>query len=249
MSWVKGPHVLRFGGELTRVNLDKKFPQTFNGQIFFVNDNGLTDWQNFLEGQAAFSFGGGGVYDHEYRTNIFGLFAQDDWKAMKNLTLNLGLRVDINGAFRDNKCHIGNIDEQLAAAGKYPMVYGGCANHLNIPGFTGSGSDTTFKNDYATGLAPRIGFAYDLGGRRTTSVRGGYGIYYVREDVGAADQLPSRRPTFPSCLARCRQGASLRFSRRMRRRNATSRAPAPTSTRCQLRGSSIRASSPARQPS
>lgn len=197
VSWVKGPHVLRFGGEFTRVNLDKKFPQTFNGQIFFVNENGLTDWQNFLEGQAAFSFGGGGVYDHEYRTSIFGLFAQDDWKATKNLTLNLGLRVDINGAFHDNKCHIGNIDEQLAAAGKYPMVYGGCANHLNVPGFAGSGSDTTFKNDYATGLAPRIGFAYDLGGRRTTSIRGGYGIYYVREDVGTADQLSFQAPYLP----------------------------------------------------
>ena len=197
VSWVKGPHIFRFGGELTRVNLDKKFPQTFNGQIFFVNENGLTDWQNFLEGQAAFSFGGGGVYDHEYRTSIFGLFAQDDWKATKNLTLNLGLRVDINGAFHDNKCHLGNIDEQLAAAGKYPMVYGGCANHLDVPGFTGSGSDTTFKNDYATGLAPRIGFAYDLGGHRTTSIRGGYGIYYVREDVGTADQLSFQAPYLP----------------------------------------------------
>ena len=35
VSWVKGAHVFRFGAEYTRVNLDKLFPQTFNGQIFF----------------------------------------------------------------------------------------------------------------------------------------------------------------------------------------------------------------------
>jgi len=37
VSYVKGAHVLRFGGEYTRVDLDKLFPQVFNGQLFFVN--------------------------------------------------------------------------------------------------------------------------------------------------------------------------------------------------------------------
>jgi hypothetical protein len=54
VSWVNGgAHVFRFGGEYTRVNLDKLFPQVFNGQIvFFFNSlsGGLTDWQKFLEG-------------------------------------------------------------------------------------------------------------------------------------------------------------------------------------------------------
>lgn len=197
VSWVKGPHSFRFGGEYTRVNLDKQFPQTFNGQLFFVNQNGFTDWQNFLMGAPAFSFGGGGVYNHQYRTNIFGLFAQDDYKVRRDLTLNLGLRVEINGAFYDQLCHIGNIDESLAAANEYPMVYGACANRLGVRGLTGSGSDTTFKNSYATGLAPRIGLAYDLSGHNTTTVRAGYGIYYVREDVGTADQLSFQAPYLP----------------------------------------------------
>ncbi|HKF40067.1 MAG TPA: TonB-dependent receptor [Candidatus Acidoferrum sp.] len=197
VSWVKGPHDFRFGGEYTRVNLNKQFPQTFNGQLFFVNQNGLTDWQNFLLGAPAFSFGGGGVYNHQYRTNIYGVYAQDDWKATRKLTLNLGLRVDINGAFYDDLCHIGNIDQSLAAANEYPMVYGACANHLGVPGLTGSGSDTTFHNAYSTGLAPRVGLAYDLGGRNDTVVRAGYGIYYVREDVGTADQLSFQAPFLP----------------------------------------------------
>src|SRR5499425_2424279 len=197
VSWVKGAHDFRFGGEYTRVNLDKLFPQTFNGQLFFVNQNGSTDWQNFLMGAPAFSFGGGGVYNHQYRTNIFGVFAQDDFKATRQLTLNLGLRVDINGAFYDQLCHIGNIDQSLAAANLYPMVYGACANHLGVPGLSGSGSNTTFNNAYSTGLAPRVGLAYDLFGKGTTTVRAGYGIYYVREDVGTADQLSFQAPYLP----------------------------------------------------
>jgi hypothetical protein len=197
VSWVKGPHDFRFGAEYTRVNLDKKFPQTFNGQIFFNNGGGFTDWQNFLQGIASFSFGGGGVYNHNYHTNVYGLFAQDDWKVTRNLTVNLGARVDINGAFYDSACHIGNIDENLAAQNKYPMVYGGCANGLKVPGLTGNGNDSTFSNAYATGIAPRVGLAYDLGGRHTTTIRAGYGIYYVREDVGTADQLSFQAPYLP----------------------------------------------------
>src|SRR5205823_13106200 len=56
---------------------------------------------------------------------------------------------------------------------------------------------TTFTNDYTTGLGPRIGLAYDLFGRHTTTVRAGYGIYFVREDVGTADQLSFQAPFLP----------------------------------------------------
>ncbi|HXM98899.1 MAG TPA: carboxypeptidase regulatory-like domain-containing protein [Candidatus Dormibacteraeota bacterium] len=198
LSWVKASHIWKFGGDYTRINLDKLFPQTFNGQLFFSDTpGGATDWQNFLIGQPAASFGGGGVFNHKYRGNDIGLFAQDDWKIRKRLTLNLGLRVELNGAFKDNLCHIGNIDENLSAQGKYPFVYGGCANSLKLAGLTGAGSNTTYFNDYATNLAPRIGFAYDLGGTHDTTVRGGYGIYYVREDVGTVDQLSFQAPFLP----------------------------------------------------
>src|SRR5579864_1874341 len=117
LSWVKGKHVLRFGGEFTRVNLDKLFPQVFNGELFFTNtaSNGpiatpTTDFQNFLLGAPQFSFGGGGVSNHQYRTNNYAFFAQDDWKVRPNLTLNIGLRTEVFGAFHDDLCHIGNLD-------------------------------------------------------------------------------------------------------------------------------------------
>ena len=196
-SWVRGTHLIRFGGEYARVNLDKLFPQVFNGQLFFVNGGGLTDFQKLLLGQPDFSFGGGGVFNHEYRANDAAFFGEDDWKVRHNLTLNLGLRVEVLGAFHDNKCHIGNLDPQLSDQGQFPFLYPKCVDKLNVAGLKGNASNTTYDNDYATGIGPRLGFAYDLGGHHTTTLRGGYGIYHVREDVGTVDQLSFQTPFLP----------------------------------------------------
>jgi hypothetical protein len=198
VSWVRGNHTWRFGGEYTRVNLDKLFPQVFNGQLFFVPTlDGFSDFQNFLQGSAQASFGGGGVFNHKYRNNNYGFFAQDDWKARPNLTLNLGLRTEIMGAFYDKDCHIGNFDLAAANSGQYPFVYGGCAKGLNVPGLTGSGNNTTVKNNYSTTIGPRVGFAWDMFNDHKTSLRGGFGMYYVREDVGTVDQLSFQAPYLP----------------------------------------------------
>ena len=204
VSWVKGRHVFRFGGEFTRVNLNKLFPQVFNGELFFTNTptNGpiagpTTDFQNFLLGAPQFSFGGGGVYNHQYRSNNYAVFAQDDWKIRNDLTLNLGLRTEIFGAFHDNLCHIGNLNPALANQGVYPFIYPSCVKSLNLAGLSGSANDTTLNNNYSTGIGPRIGLAYDLFGHHNTTIRGGYGIYYVREDVGNVDQLSFQAPFLP----------------------------------------------------
>jgi hypothetical protein len=197
VSWVHGKHSIGFGGEFTRVNLDKLFPQVFNGQLIFANGGGLTDFQQFLQGAPPFSFGGGGVYNHQYRTNDFAFYGQDQYKVTPDFTLNYGLRIELLGAFHDDLCHIGNLDANLANQGQYPFVYGGCANHLGVPGLTGHGNDTTYNNNYYTGVGPRLGFAWDLGGRHTTALRAGFGIYYVREDVGSVDQLSFQAPFLP----------------------------------------------------
>jgi hypothetical protein len=201
VSWVHGAHVLRLGGEMTFVNLDKLFPQVFNGQLFFSSNNSsnplLSDFQDFLIGSPVGSFGGGGVFNHQYKQNDFAVFAQDDWKATRNLTLNLGLRTEWMGAFTDGDCHIGNLQSSLTLQGENPFVYPGCANTLGVPGLTGSGNGTTFFNRYSTGLGPRVGLAYDLFGHHNTTIRAGYGIYYVREDIGAVDQLSFQAPFLP----------------------------------------------------
>jgi len=198
LSWVRGAHTITVGGQFVRVNLDKLFPQVFNGQLFFTNtSNGSTDFGNFVGGTPEFSFGGGGVYNHKYRQNNSAVFVQDDWKAPSNLTLNLGLRTEFLGAWTDGDCHIGNIESDLTKSGTYPFVYPSCVNKLGVSGLTGSGAGSTFRNSVSTGWGPRVGFAWDVFGHHTTTLRGGYGIYYVREDVGAVDQLSFQSPFIP----------------------------------------------------
>src|SRR5579864_180829 len=188
LSWVRGAHTLTVGGQYVRVNLDKLFPQVFNGQLFFTNASATqTDFANFVGGTPSFSFGGGGVYNHAYRQSNSAIFAQDDWKATSNLTLNAGLRTEFLGAWTDGDCHIGNIESDLTKSGTYPFIYPKCVDKLGLSGLTGNASGSTFKNSVSTGWGPRIGFAWDVLGRHTTTLRGGYGIYYVREDVGAVD--------------------------------------------------------------
>ena len=198
LSWVRGKHTLTFGGQYVRVNLDKQFPQVFNGQVFFTNtSNGLTDFENFANGNVQFSFGGGGVYNHHYKQNDSAVFAQDDWKATRDLTVNLGLRTEFLGAWTDGDCHIGNIQSSLTKSGTYPFIYPSCVNKLNVSGLSGNAAGSTFNNSVSTGWGPRVGFAWDLLGRHTATLRGGYGIYYVREDIGAVDQLSFQSPFIP----------------------------------------------------
>jgi hypothetical protein len=120
-SWTLHRQTIRFGGEFDRVNLDKLFPQVFNGQLFFspvsggpCGDVGCTDFQSFLLGQPSFSYGGSGVFNHQYRTNNVALFLQDDVQLTLHFTLNMGLRHEINGAFYDLLDHVGNTHADLA---------------------------------------------------------------------------------------------------------------------------------------
>jgi hypothetical protein len=214
LSWVSGKHNFTVGGQYTRVRLNKLFPQVFNGQLFFTNttdasNNTISDFGNFVQGVPEFSFGGGGVYNHAYRQSNSAVFLQDDWKATSNLTVNLGLRTEFLGAWTDGNCHIGNIESDLTNSGTYPFVYPKCVDKLGVPGLTGNAKGSTFKNNVSTGWGPRVGFAWDVMGRHTTTVRGGYGIYYVREDVGAVDQLSFQSPFIPIVFFGTTQGFNL----------------------------------------
>ncbi len=197
LSWVHGQHTFTVGGQYTRVRLDKLFPQVFNGQLFFTNTGSTTDFGNFVAGTPEFSFGGGGVYNHAYKQSNSAAFLQDDWKASHSLTLNLGLRTEFLGAWTDGDCHIGNIESDLTNSGTYPFIYPKCVDKLGVSGLTGNAAGSTFKNSVSTGWGPRVGFAWDVLGRHNTTIRGGYGIYYVREDIGAVDQLSFQSPFIP----------------------------------------------------
>ena len=198
LSWTHGPHQLRFGGEIDRVALRRSLPIADNGLVFFSPAvTAPTDFQTFLQGSPYFGEGGGGLGNHDYRIPSYSWFAEDDYRIRKDLTLNLGFRNEFDGAPYDVLCHTGNTNPELAITTGQPYIWPKCATKFGLAGVTGTENAAGLNNEYATVWEPRIGFAYDLGGHHNTSIRGGYGIYAVREDLGAADNLAITPPAYP----------------------------------------------------
>jgi Carboxypeptidase regulatory-like domain len=200
VSWTHGNHTLRFGPEIDRTTLRRSLPVADNGLVFFSPPTVGTDFQSFLAGSPFFGEAGGGVGDHDYRIPAYAWFAQDDYRVTKSLTLNLGFRQEFLGAPYDESCRIGNSIPELANTTGQPFVYPKCVNQYNLPGLTGTQARSSLSNNFARVPEPRIGFAYDLFGRHDTSIRGGYGIYSVREDLGAVDNLSFSPPFFPIAI-------------------------------------------------
>ncbi|HET9994891.1 MAG TPA: carboxypeptidase regulatory-like domain-containing protein [Candidatus Acidoferrum sp.] len=209
LSYTLGKHTLRFGGEFDRTTLRRTVPVADNGLLFFAptasgtvptTTPAVSDFQYFLQGQPFLSDASSGLANHDYHIPSLGLFAQDDFRATQRLTLNLGLRNEIIGAPVDQFCHIGNVDPSLAAPTGQPFFYPKCVNKFNLPGLVGSAQPSGLDNNWTHVWEPRIGFAYDIGGHHTTSLRGGYGIYSVREDIGAVDNMSFSPPFLPTSV-------------------------------------------------
>lgn len=88
----------------------------------------------------------------------FGTYVQDDWKVIPRLTLNLGLRYDIDPGWYDQAEGPNSREYQLLKTINSPYAV--------IP--------TTPKTDFS----PRVGFAWDIAGNGKHVLRGGFGIYF-----------------------------------------------------------------------
>ena len=160
-----GAHLLRFGGQADRSYLNKDYPQLFNGLMVFVpfppppDGDGFSDFQNLLRGLPVVTGSGSGVSNHEYRINNFALFAQDDFKIRKNLTLNLGVRWELDGAVSDNTSQIANLVPSLAVAGQEPWIFPkGCKQTEHSRSRPGPRLRRCATIGYASDWGPRIGF-------------------------------------------------------------------------------------------
>jgi hypothetical protein len=169
LSWSRGAHNLKFGGELRRTHNNLKHTAsyipnyTFASILDFADDEAqqMARTVNPVTGIPAST-------DATMRIWEAGFFVQDDWKVKRNLTINIGLRYEYFGPFTDGTNRLrnfvygsgANLTEQIAN-GKSDLVGASWnANHLDF--------------------APRFGFAWDIGGKGKNVVRGGYGISYDR---------------------------------------------------------------------
>jgi hypothetical protein len=107
----------------------------------------------------------------------FGVFVQDDWQIARKLTLNVGVRWDVESNPLNNDYV--TPDDVRAAAQELASVVG----ELNGPDFFNVDdylTDGTQRPIFWGAVQPRLGFAYDMSGAQSAVVFGGYGRYYDR---------------------------------------------------------------------
>ena len=143
-----GEHDVKAGFELYRSHFYGHFGLNFRGTWHYAEDP--TDWDDPSTYPKPFLYRVGlGDPAYDVVNPIISTYIQDDWTVTPKLTLNLGLRYDVEiGALKDNSW----FRERL---GEEPRV----------------------RTD-ADNFAPRLGFAYDLQGNGDTIIRGGAGLYY-----------------------------------------------------------------------
>ena len=189
LSWVKGSHIVKFGGE-QRLFFNNFFqPNPPTG--FFHFSTGVTEQivggGNSDEGNSFASLLlGYGDTDSFYAINPSvanksketAFYLQDDWKINSKLTINLGLRYEWSTPYTERQDHIQfsdfSGDSGIAVPIDVPGLVNTTGNLLGTTVFAGSGmrNAPVDRNNWA----PRIGFAYAV--NPNTVVRGGAGVYY-----------------------------------------------------------------------
>jgi hypothetical protein len=167
-TWTVGKHTFKFGGDVNYLPLVADFTVNFGGiynfgsvalpglpfQLDPVQAYGAGLPQNFIQGV-------GNPHD-EFSNKTLGVFGQDSWRITHNLTLNYGVRYDVEWS----PTFPGETALQRSADAALGVVKG-------IP------------RDY-NNFAPRAGFAWDPMGNGKTVVRGAYGIFYDHPLLGLA---------------------------------------------------------------
>ena len=120
--------------------------------------------------------------------HLLGWYLQDSWKATRKLTLNLGLRYEIQTAPVERH----NAQEYFNFTAVNPIS---SAVGFNVPGelVFNSGSNSGLYNTSYKNFAPRIGAAYQL--REKLLLRGGYGVFYVPSYYGNGPNMGYSQPT------------------------------------------------------
>ncbi|HLN99198.1 MAG TPA: TonB-dependent receptor [Pyrinomonadaceae bacterium] len=200
LSITKGKHSMRTGAELIYYQHNSTENLNVRGQIDF------SSFKDFLTGTVSQSVFGTGINYRSLRASDYSFFVQDDWKFSRKLTLNLGLRYELDLPPYDTRGRNITFDPGLY---KPQLALGSNGNPTGPPigGFVQAGN-VIAQYDLAevpnvgkrivrsidpNNFAPRLGFAYSPLVSDRLVVRGGYGIFYSRISIthlSTAIQLP-----------------------------------------------------------
>ncbi|MGA9813119.1 MAG: hypothetical protein WBQ64_10100, partial [Terriglobales bacterium] len=214
ISWSKGAHSLKIGGSWARYKKVQDLFGTTQGAFTFEGADAQSftgnSFADFLLGTAA-GYNELGVQDHgDWPAVSYAAYIQDNWRATRRLTLNLGLRWDGAPHTYESNNRMGNFYPKLydpSQAATFDSLGNICSGPADpgcsaaSPGLGTSpnqilagvplylnGVGTPEQNGVPKGLVnnhwamfgPRIGFAYDLTGSGKTVIRGGFGVMYER---------------------------------------------------------------------
>ncbi len=203
LSLTRGRHSFRTGGGIIfyRTNVTTNINR--RGQIVFQSFN------NFLLGLATSSLNGEGINTRFMRAADYSLFLQDDWKLSQKLTLNLGLRYELNLPPFETRGVLATFDPALYQP---RMEVDASGNPVGPPagGFVQAGNvipqydlaevpnvgKRVFTSVDPNNLGPRVGFAYSPFDSGRLTLRGGYGIFYSRPATNHITNTINAPPTY-----------------------------------------------------
>ena len=179
LTWIHGNHTMKFGADFNFIDVDATFELNFPGLFNFSTFNlqpvitGLPASAPPLEPVQSYGLGFPSVFIQGFgdpRSSIknrpIAFFAQDSWKIRKNLTLNYGVRYDVE--LTDTIPPIPFTDP-LTGISISAADFQALQDGLNV--------QQGFPRD-TNNIAPRFGLAWDVKGDGKTVVRAAFGLFY-----------------------------------------------------------------------
>ncbi|MGH9674278.1 MAG: TonB-dependent receptor domain-containing protein [Bryobacteraceae bacterium] len=181
LSWARRAHTIKAGFDFQRASsFNFQNPPPIRGTFSFDGRYAGHPFADFLLGTASSTGRVSKNVEAEPQNSRYATFVQDDWNVLPNLTLNLGLRYEYEGLFRNGRGDMANFYPDL---GKVVLLSGVGEPRLlaTLPIVDGSSVNLNpgnFINKDRNNFAPRLGFAWRPLGTTRFVVRGSYGIFY-----------------------------------------------------------------------